>query len=99
MAQVKALQIINLVAVFLPVVISLIKLVEGFITGKGTGPQKKEQTMNILGTIWEGLSIEGPAHLDFTDSVDFEEFAPMLGLIIDSSVAVANSVGAFKSGD
>lgn len=91
----KALGIINLVAVFLPVVVSLIRMIEGWYKGKLTGVDKKAQSMTILAAVWGGLQAPGPAHLDLTDDLDFEDFAPMLGLLIDSSVSVANTIGEF----
>lgn len=99
MSDNKTTEILKVVALFIPVITALIKLIENWAAGRLTGPQKKGEAISVLRALWGGLSEPGPAHLPATKEMPFDVIEPLLGMVIDSAVSLANAVGEFNKDD
>lgn len=93
-----ALKWLTIVGYVLPLINSIVRLVETF-PGL-TGAQKKEQALALVEAMWNGLAGQNPAiKIKEIQGVPFDVFKPLVGLLIDTVVTIFNAVGVFtKSG-
>jgi len=81
------IQVVQVTAQLLPVVIDAIKAVEAAIPGQGKGEQKLALVRGMLETAFVTVQ-------DVT--VKFEQVWPVISATISNLVAIYNKIGAFK---
>ena len=86
-------KILTISGYVLPLVNTIVQLVETF--PNLSGAQKKAQALAFLGTVWSGLQNPQIAKIKEIQGLPFEAVAPLIGMLIDSAVALFNAVGVF----
>jgi hypothetical protein len=86
--------IVTLVVSAIPVLISLIKLVEDLIQGTGLGSIKKEDVLAGMEAFWKSAQTSGIGEKVFT--IPWESVKGIIGILIDVVVTILNVTGVFK---
>jgi hypothetical protein len=86
-------KIIRLVAALVPIIQALVQMVENMV-GSGSGEQKKEQVLNFLAGIWGFLATD--AGIKEIKGTNFIDLKPLLGMVVDGIVSLANATGVFS---
>lgn len=87
------LKIFTIIASILPLLQSVIKIVEAF--PNLTGSQKKDQALNLIESVVTGLQNNPAIKIKELDAIPFAVVKPMLSTLIDVIVGAFNAVGIF----
>ncbi len=85
------LVIIQIIAIALPLLLELIKWIEGQIPQAGAGAEKKATVISLFTEIWKNVSASDPK----LQPIPVELLQNLLGQTIDFFVGIFNLTGAF----
>ena len=89
----KSVNYFALAAHILPLITTVVKLVETFPSASGA--EKKTTAMVFLKSVWSGLQDPQVMKIKEIEGVPFEAVEPILGIFIDAVVSALNYLGIF----